>query len=583
MNAATGGSSDHGNATRAHARNWRDDLPRIAALLLTLLAAAWLAACDRVSGTNDETHTEVTARILMPDGTTPAVGAKLVLVPVDGTVVSDSGKVDASGYPVFDKPADGVYAMTASLGVLASWTDSVKVVAGKLDLKADDTLERAGSIAGVVLPQRQHDPRTIVVNVLGTDAWANVGSDGKFLLPLLGAGTLRLKFVTTLPDYTTLYQTVKLFVAQDFAFPDTLDMPYTGIPVVVGLEARNDSATGDILLSWDAASHPRLVDYAIYRDSAGAVDYSTKPFASTTATSWRDTAAKSDQRKLSWRYRVAVRVSGSVPPGEWYEVVAATSVPPGLEAVNSIAWTSLGAPGGSQVGFLGGAFATSRLETGTDSVRLPVWTSIDGAQWSVAGTSFVLRRMGQTIVRASGFGSGRLWCFGRSGIGDGIEVSSSIDGKVWSVSTIPDSLWPGDANLFVTGSAGKVALVAPGARSAVLSGDSSGNWKRVTVTGRVLGIDDSGIWTDGGLTRPMRVDALTGRTTQIDLGTWNGSDSLKAIVPWKGGILLHAGTRLWAREGNNWNPRASSAVNAISSTGDKLLVRDVPGTLWRGL
>lgn len=588
--APDGGSNDQGNAMVVRRSRLREQFWLIVLALDLMLAASFLVSCGMFAGTNDETYTAgtndethtTTARIFMPDGTTPAAGARVILVPIEGTEIADSGKVDEKGYPVLDSTADGVYAMTATLRGYASWTDSVKVVAGRLKLKSDDTLELAGSIAGIVLPQPQHDAQTIVVNVLGTDAWANVGANGSFVLPLLGPGTLRLKFATTLPEYTPLYQTVRLGPGAEYAFPDTLRLPYTGIPVVFGLKAKNDSATGDILLSWNAATHAHLVDYVIYRDSAGSVEYSTKPYAATTSTTWRDTSASSSLRTLSWRYRIAVRVSGTTTPGAWNEVVTTTSVPPELANLDAIRWTDLGAPGGTAVGFLGAAFATSKLEASTDSVRLPVWSKTEGASWSVGGTSYAPRRLGQTIVRSAGFGVGRLWCFGRSGIGDGIEVSSSTDGKVWTAKTIPDSLWPGDANLFVTGSAGRVALVAPGTRSIVLWGDSSGAWTRVAVTGRVLGIDDSGIWTDAGLTRPTRVDGVTGRTTLVDLGTWTG-DALKAIVVWKGSLLLHAGERLWAREGSSWNPRASEPVNVLSSDGDRLIVRDSLGNLWRGL
>lgn len=560
-----------------------------------LLASLWIASCDLVAGTNDETHTDVVAgtnddthteaRILMPDGATPAVGACFVIVPVEGTVVANTGEVDAKGLPVLGadaRPADGVYAMTTRLGTLASWTDSVKVVAGRVALASSDTLAEAGSIAGVVLPQPQHDAQRIVVNVLGTDVWTNVSQDGRFVLPMLGSGVLRLKFATTLDDYVPLYRTVRLGVGQEYVFPDTLRLPYTGIPVVQGLKAANDSATGDILLSWNAATHAHLVDYVVYRDSAGSVEYSATPIAVTTTTTWRDTTAKSSLRVRSWRYRVAVRVSGSSTPGEWNEVVEVASVPPLLANLKSIVWTSLGAPGGSLVGFLDGRFAAAALEIGTDSVRLPVWTSPDGVSWTATGRSFALRRMGQTVVRVAGFGAGRLWCFGRSGIGDGIEVASTVDGVVWSVATIADSLWPGDAGLFAIGSSGRIALVAPGARSAVLVGDSTGSWHRVSVTGRVLGLDDSGIWTDAGLARPTRVDAATGRTTLTDLGTWAGGDSLVAVSAWKGSIMLQAGSRLWVREGDVWSPRETPVVNVLSVHRDRILVRDILGTVWRG-
>lgn len=550
---------------------------------IAILGALLLGACgDEVAGTNDETHTEVSARIFLPDGTTPAVGAEVELVPVGGTAVAARGEVDAAGKPVMPRVADGLYALSAASGPLASWSDSLQVVGGRLEA-IDDTLRQAASISGVVALQPQHDPQTVVVNVLGTDAWANVGADGRFTLPLLGAGVRRLKFSSTVTEYMPLYQTVPLAPAQGFVFPDTLRLPYTGIPVVLGLGAVNDSANGDIVVSWDRVQHANLVDYAIYRDSSGAVEWSSTPIASATDTFWRDVSAKAPDRIRTWRYRVAVRVSGAKDPGAWHQVATASSIPPQLAHLNDISWTSLGAPGGVLAGFLGGSSATASQEVGTDSVRVPSWATTDGASWSLGGTSFPLRRMGQTVVRATGFGAGRLWSFGRSGIGDGVEVSWSADGRAWQSTEIPDSLWPGDGELSVVGSAGRVALVARGsASSVVLSTDTLGIWHRATVAGRLLGLDDSGLWIDGGLRRVQRVDPTTGRTVQRDLGVWLEPDPVSALVSWGGSLLVQAGTRLWAREGGAWTLRASPTVNAIVANADQLLVRDPFGTVWKG-
>ncbi len=137
---------------------------------IALLGTLLLGACgDEVAGTNDETHTGISARIFLPDGKGPAVGAEVELVPVGGTAVAARGEVDASGKPVLPRVADGLYALSAASGPLASWSDSLRVVAGRLEA-IDDTLRQAASISGVVALQPQHDPQTVVVNVLGTDA-----------------------------------------------------------------------------------------------------------------------------------------------------------------------------------------------------------------------------------------------------------------------------------------------------------------------------------------------------------------------------------------------------------------------------
>lgn len=558
-------------------------MKHVAVLAIPLALAAFLAGCDEpTAGTNDETHTTISARILLPDGTTPAVGATVRLVRRDDVIAAATGLVEADGRPKVPRVDDGIYALSASSGPLASWTDSVEVRGGRLLLERDDTLRKAGSISGVVLLQPQHDPKTVTVNVLGTDIWTNVGQDGRFRLPELGAGVLRLRFQTTVADYTPLFGTVRLKVSQDTLLPDTLRLPYTGIPVVLGLRAANDSATGDVVVRWRASDHPRLVDYVVYRDSATSVSYSTTPYAATSDTSFRDTAAKSATRPMAWKYRVAARIAGDPVPGAWHLVATATSIPPTLARLDEIRWTSLGAPGGAFQGFLAEGLAASALEVGTDSVRIPVWTSVDGAAWESRVKAFPARRMGQAVVRVAGFAAGRLWTFARSDIGDGIEVSSTPDGRTWTTTTLPDSLWPGSTGLSVAGSEGRVALVSQGTRGEALVGDTSGAWARTSVAGRVLGMDDSGLWSDAGTGRVVRFDFATGRRVLADLGVWSGPDSIRSLVPWKGSVLVLAGTRLWAREGSSWTPRAAKPLNALAAQSDHLLGREPSGTLWSG-
>ena len=96
---------------------------------------------------------------------------------------------------------------------------------------------------------------------------------------------------------------------------DTIHMVYTGIPVVTGLSVANDSATGDLLLGWSAATYSRILDYLVYRDTAGSISYSTTPFAAASGTSWRDTAAGAFAQRRSWRYRVALRNTSGTAGG----------------------------------------------------------------------------------------------------------------------------------------------------------------------------------------------------------------------------------------------------------------------------
>lgn len=97
--------------------------------------------------------------------------------------------------------------------------------------------------------QPEDDPSTVIVQVLGTENYANVSDSGTFTLTGLPTGKVRLRLATTLQNYTATFDTSHAATGVDTRIADTIRMVYTGIPVVTGLVAANDSATGELLLS----------------------------------------------------------------------------------------------------------------------------------------------------------------------------------------------------------------------------------------------------------------------------------------------------------------------------------------------
>jgi len=550
--------------------------------LLQWLAAAGLAtlaACsaDRTTGTNDETHTESLARIVLPDGTTPASGAVVTVTPRESIRSIATGQVDGNGNPVVPTSLpDGAYTVLVKQGTLALQIDSLVAQGGKLDWTGQDTLEPSGNVRGTVTMEPQDDPATVTVNLLGTEIYANVGHDGSFDLAGTGTGRLRLRFLTTVPNYTTTYVTANMGIKATELRLDTVRMVYTGIPVVTGLAVRNDSLTGDLLLSWNALKYGQLASYVIFRDTAGALTFSDRPFAAVTGSSWRDTSAKGEFERRGWRYRVAVRTqTGTL--GSWYGAVEGISIPPALANLDAMTWTGIARGSVGEIGTLAGRIADEHRYPGYDSLRLGVRSTKDGMVMDSTVLSLPAYRSGRAIHWATGFGAGRYWAFGHSLLGDGVYFARSDSGKAWDTAgTLPDSLWPETTDsLRVWGSATRLALTAREGATTVLLGQDGTGLVRQNLSGTFLGLSDSGWLGDGGglhlLLHPWNGAAR-------DLGAWSASSPMAAGSFGAGTAVLSDG-RLWVRRDGMWQMRSGTDLTRMTWVGDVLHVQDGAGRL----
>ena len=553
--------------------------------LLHWLAAAGmaaLAACsaDRSTGTNDETHTESLARIVLPDGVTPASGAVVTVTPREAIQSVASGQVDAKGDPVVaTELPDGVYTVLVKQGSLALLIDSMPAVGGQLVWKGQDTLQPGGNVRGTVVMEPQDDPATVTVNLLGTEIYANVGHDGSFDLAGVGAGRLRLRFLTTVPNYTTTYVTPFLPSKASSLSLDTVRMVYTGIPVVTGLAVRNDPLTGDLLLSWNALKYGQLASYVIFRDTAGSLTFSDQPFAAVTGNSWRDTLAKGEFERRAWRYRVAVRTqTGAL--GSWYGSVEGISVPPALAHLDALAWKEIARGSAGEIGVLAGRLADEHRYPGYDSLRLGVRRTKDGMVMDSAVLSLPATRFGREIHWATGFGAGRYWAFGHSLLGDGVYFARSDSGTAWdSLGTLPDSLWPETTDsLRVQGCATRLVLTArDGHGTALLSRDGR-DWMRQDLSGHFLGVDDSGWLHDGG---GLHLLHTSWDGAVRDLGAWTASSPMAQASTGAGAATVISEGRLWVRSGTAWEMRAGTGLAAMAWWNGSLFVQDAAGRLWQ--
>ena len=546
---------------------------------LCVLVALVLASCGQparvAGGTSDETHTEWAARFLQPDGKSAAANAVVQVVAHNGTTVVASGRTDSLGHAVTAAIPDGLYTVTVSQNGQVVFVDSVPASLGKLVLTSDDTLGPVGTLSGVVAMQPNHNPATVTVNALGTDINANVGSDGAFRLEGLGAGRFRLRFVSTLDHYTPTYVVASAFNGAAAVLPDTVRMIYTGIPVVTGIAVKNDTLTGDQILSWHPAATKDLLDYIVYRDTVDALSPSRKRYATASDTVWRDTAASRGTRVAKWKYRVVVEtMTGDT--GNWYGYAVGASVPRAVSRLDAGTWSVVGRSSGGALADIGGVM--TEMVSGTEGANLVVGvrSSADGLLWDSSGISLPTKSTGQPLQWLVGAGAGKIWCLGHSSLGDGIDVRSSIDGRNWTTSTLADSLWPaGGTSLSWIGSASKAGLAGPDGSALVLSG---GVWAKARLPSPVLGANDSLLFTTGGGTHLLAVSWTNRSDILQDFGVLPFATPSQ-VESFQGTLAALVEGRLWIRDAAGWTLRRPAGLNRLASLGDKLLASDSTGQL----
>jgi leucine-zipper-like transcriptional regulator 1 len=319
--------------------------------LFPVVCAALILVCtkspEHITGSLSETDT---ALIYNPD-TTPAVGAVVrFFVASDSTrTVAWESITDAKGHYSVSGLTKGTYNMLATKDTLIVYQDSI-FVSPDMVLVKPDTLEKQGSITGIIGLQPNHNPSTVTVQVLGTDIYSNVDKDGRFTLAPVAKGYFNLRLVvTTLPDYTPTYKTIHTAGQKRDTLADTLWLIFTGIPVVTGLAAAYDTVNGLVHLSWNKTDYRDFQDYLIFRDPYNSIVLSKTQFATSSDTSFTDTVFKrnagsgqysfSDTNDYRFKYRVCIQ-NNSAKPGDTYKYVDIVAASP-KEVETSFTFTFL--------------------------------------------------------------------------------------------------------------------------------------------------------------------------------------------------------------------------------------------------
>lgn len=240
---------------------------------------------------------EMSPKIYMVDGKTPAVGAEVKIYNIneEERVASRVVRTDKRGTYSLDGLAKGVYnvwAQSDSIGTLVSFQDSVLITDDKAFYK-DDTLEIPKNIKGYIKMQKQHDPRTVTVNVLGAPKFSNVQEDGSFNIQGLATGNYNLNITTSEQGYTPTSYTLVVGPGTPSVLKDSIELIFTGIPLVTGIEISYDTLNGIVKLIWNKTKFKNIQEYVIYRDEFYTViEPSKNGIANTMDTVYYDNLSK---------------------------------------------------------------------------------------------------------------------------------------------------------------------------------------------------------------------------------------------------------------------------------------------------
>lgn len=261
--------------------------------LSAALAILAFQACDLIEdrrsdrGTNDETSSFV-----LQNGQ-KATNATVEVFPAGGsdTLPTTVAYTNSEGQVrLWDLPR-GYYSLvvTDKESGQASFVDSVYSDGVNMNLPSD-TLRPTGSIKGRVKVQAQDDPKIAWVALVGEGNFHTIDNDsGTFLLTGIPAGRHTLVSRTDGDDYTSTFRTASVR-PDSVTDVGTIELVYTGLPIVTGIVGTWDSLGGIVDLRWDASTSSKVKGYQVYRSTSndpysgellGYVDSGTTTFSDT--------------------------------------------------------------------------------------------------------------------------------------------------------------------------------------------------------------------------------------------------------------------------------------------------------------
>lgn len=288
-------------------------------LSLVLLSLIISSCTNNTSG--GETLNEKVA-LYMPDGSTPAIDAivKFFSIGDTSTIPTHQTQTDIEGrYSVSGITSTGYYNVIAGYDdSLFSMQDTVFISIDSHYVK-DDTLSNPGLISGIVKlqPNHSHLLDNVYVFALGMGRAVNVDSTGWFTITKLAAGDYNLQVDTDLENYGPRFVDITVLSSVNYTISDTITLPYSGIPVVAGINHTYDTLNGVVTISWDKSSYGDIQSYLIFRKPSSTLLFPSDPISwvSSSDTTIKDTIFNptfSDSTTKTFDYTVAIMNNSSI-------------------------------------------------------------------------------------------------------------------------------------------------------------------------------------------------------------------------------------------------------------------------------
>lgn len=235
---------------------------------LAVLAAA-LSGCM----TGSEVPNELRGVLVAPGGAAQA-DAQVTLyrsdaIPGPALKPVATARTDAAGRYRFEGLPAGTYNALAAKSGSRAYLDSL-VVAPRAEIDAGtDTLKAPGSLAGRVRLEGPDNPRMALVQVIGTDIYANVDSAGWFALTHLAEGAYRIRVFVADSQYVPEFRVVRIRSGASDTLAEVIAPYYMGPPRITGLKAEA-LTDGSIRVTWNRARSKDPFTYAIFREASDA-------------------------------------------------------------------------------------------------------------------------------------------------------------------------------------------------------------------------------------------------------------------------------------------------------------------------
>ncbi len=308
-------------------------------IITTVLSAGLSLATLACSANSDIAGTEVsnefvTLTVYQPDGITPAKNTTVEIfssddtthIPVQTTVTDSNGEYQL-GHGLTEKKFYNIYSQNDTL---ASFQDSIMISSGRVNA-INDTLAVAHDITGTVTVQNNHNVQTVTAHVLGTYIKTGVDQNGMFTLNNLATGTYTVMCISTIDEYTPFYYELNVSNDTPDTLENSLDLVYTGIPIIYGMSHVSDTANGTVTLSWNKSNYFDLQDYRVYRTGINSSEWPKNPLKVTTDSFFVDTIYGDSLDLASYGYKYRVTISNnSDDEGKPYGSESVTTFSPHL-------------------------------------------------------------------------------------------------------------------------------------------------------------------------------------------------------------------------------------------------------------